>query len=102
MAQGALGTTVSVPTVDGDVEMTVAPGAQSGDVFTLKGHGVPHLNNSRSRGDQLVALRVKTPRSLTNDQRALLEQLAETLRDDEDFDDEKGWFGKFKDSFTSD
>ena len=102
MAQGALGTTVRVPTVDGDVEMTVPPGAQSGDMVTLKGHGVPHLNNSRSRGDQLVALRVKTPGSLTNDQRALLEQLAETFRDDEDFDDEKGWFGKFKDSFTSD
>ena len=100
IVQAALGATVEVPTLDGEVQLDVPPGAQTGDVFKLRGHGVPHLNNKSSRGDQFVALRVKTPQSLTRDQKELLEQLAESLHEPgrEEPDEDRGWFDKIKDS----
>ena len=100
IAQASLGATVVVPTLDGDVELEIPPGAQTGDVFKLKGSGVPHLNNKTSRGDQLVVLRVKTPRSLTREQKQLLEQLDESLNEVEPDDpgEDRGWFDKIRDS----
>jgi molecular chaperone DnaJ len=82
VAQAALGDKVIVPTVDGDVELTVPPGTQTGRVFRLRGKGVPRLRSDGSnsgRGDQLVYVQVEIPTRLTDEQRQLFEQLAETL-----------------------
>ena len=100
IAQAALGADVKVPTLDGEAEIAIPQGTQSGDVIRLTGEGVPHLGDTRQRGDLLVAIVVETPKTLTENQRALLEELSSTL-DEADFDDEdqdKSWFDKIKDS----
>ena len=101
VAKAALGTTANVPTLGGETELEIPPGTQTGKVFRMKGQGIAHLNSSR-RGDQLVTVFVRTPRSLSEEQRLLLQELAEILEDEEvsSEDDDKGWFGKFKDAFS--
>ena len=96
MVQAALGATVTVPSLEEEVELVIPPGTQSGVVFPLKGKGVPHLR-SKQRGDQLVTVIVATPTSLTEEQQHLLQELAETLEDNEcgADDHDKGWFGRF-------
>jgi molecular chaperone DnaJ len=78
VSQAALGTEVDVPTVDGDEPLVIPPGTQSGKVLRMKGKGVPRLKG-RDRGDQLVIVSVEVPHSLTEEQRQLFEQLAESL-----------------------
>src|SRR3954454_15218817 len=81
ISQAALGTTVAVPTLDGEEEIEVAPATQPGTVVTLKARGMPTLGRAR-RGDQRVVLNVVVPRNLTDDQRELLETLEGSLTDD--------------------
>ena len=79
IAQAALGAEVIVPTVDGQEEVVrIQPGTQSGRTYTLHGRGVPHLRGN-GRGDQIVVVRVVVPTKLTERQRKLLAELAETL-----------------------
>jgi molecular chaperone DnaJ len=75
MVEAALGTEVTVATVDGPVVMKVPAGTQSGSDFKLAGHGVPHLRNN-TRGSHIVTILVDTPTKLTREQQALLEQFA--------------------------
>jgi molecular chaperone DnaJ len=84
----ALGTTVIVPTLDGDEEVEVRAGTQPGTVVTLRGRGMPSIGR-RGRGDQQVVFNVLIPRNLTARQRELLGELRESLternlREDED------------------
>jgi molecular chaperone DnaJ len=73
MVDAALGTEITVATVDGDVRMKVPAGTQSGTDFKLSGHGVPHLR-STTRGAQIVSIVVDIPTKLTKKQKDLLEQ----------------------------
>ena len=98
MAQAALGTSVEVPTLDGERELRVPPGTQTGDVLRLDGLGIPHLHRQKRRGSHLVAVVVDVPRSLNDRQRELLQELSETLGDGPDGNPDKSWFDKFKDS----
>ncbi len=77
MSQAALGADVEIPTVDGDGErFHLEPGTQSGMVLRLRGRGIPHIGR-RGRGDMFVTVRVDIPASLSKEERALLERLAE-------------------------
>ncbi|MXW27033.1 MAG: J domain-containing protein [Dehalococcoidia bacterium] len=78
LAQAALGTGLKIPTLEGDMDFEVPAGTQSGDEFVVRGQGVPRLNSSR-RGDMIVRTTVVVPESLTEEQRELLQQLADTL-----------------------
>jgi molecular chaperone DnaJ len=77
----ALGTTVSVPTLDGERDIEVPAGTQPGTVVTLRGQGMPSIGR-RGRGDQQVVLNVVIPRNLTARQRELLEELHASLGED--------------------
>ncbi len=82
VSQAALGDKIVVPTVDGDVELLVPPGTQTGKIFRLRGKGVPRLRSdgtNSGRGDELVYISVQIPTDLTDEQRELFERLAETL-----------------------
>jgi len=82
VAQATLGDRISVDTVDGPVELNIPPGTQTGKVFRLRGKGIPRLRSDGSnsgRGDQMVYVHVETPTGLTERQRELFKQLAETL-----------------------
>jgi molecular chaperone DnaJ len=96
----ALGTTVTVPTLDGEREVEVRAGTQPGSVVTLRGEGMPSLRPGR-RGDQRVVINVVVPRKLTDDQRELLERLAETLTDDNlrDHHDDESLFARVRRAF---
>jgi molecular chaperone DnaJ len=76
----ALGGKVDVPTLDGTARLDIPAGTQSHKVFRLRGRGIPHLRTSR-RGDQLVRVRVWTPKKLSRDERLLVEKLAEIQGD---------------------
>ena len=73
---GGFGTTITVPTVDGEEEVEVKPGTQPEAVIRLRGKGAPHLRRPGSRGDLHVMIEVEVPRKLTKKQRELLEQFA--------------------------
>lgn len=77
--EAALGAKITVPTLDGDVEMTVPEGTQTGTVFRLGGKGVPHIGRSgrNGRGDQLVTVTVDVPRNLSSAQKDALRKFGE-------------------------
>jgi molecular chaperone DnaJ len=103
ITDAALGSTIKVPTLEGEAEVAILRGTQTGDVIRLRGEGVPHLGNEGRRGDQLIDIVVETPKALTERQRKLLEELAESLgaNVDEPSSQDKSWFDKFKDSLGS-
>jgi len=84
-AQAALGAEIEVKTLDGEENLKIPAGTQTGTVFRLKAKGMPALGG-RGRGDLFVAVTLITPKTLTKEQRKLLEQLAEI--EDIDFQDE--------------
>jgi curved DNA-binding protein len=76
-SQAALGTSVSVATLDGkNLTVKVPGGTQSGSKLRLKGQGLPHLKGG-SRGDLLVKINVPIPKKLSKEQKELLSQMAE-------------------------
>ncbi|RNL63718.1 molecular chaperone DnaJ [Nocardioides marmoriginsengisoli] len=113
MTAGALGTSIELPLLEGDLEteeieversvtIDVKPGTQSGTEHVLRGRGVPSLR-SQARGDVVVTIEVETPSKLDDRQEALLRELA-ALRDEESPDGRvqpahKGLFGRVRDAF---
>jgi molecular chaperone DnaJ len=77
----ALGTTVQVPTIDGDIPVDIKAGTQPGEEIRLGGRGMPPLQRGRT-GDLRVVVNVTIPRRLTREQRDMLESFAGTLSDD--------------------
>lgn len=71
--EAALGCTVRVPTLDGEVELTVPAGISSGQKMRIAGRG---LGKGVQQGDQLVQIMIRSPRNLTAEQRRLWEELA--------------------------
>ena len=78
-AQLALGANVDVPMVAGSVTLQVPAGTQSGQVFNLRGRGLPRINSSSS-GDLHVRLQLWTPDSLTDEEMALIHRLGEVQK----------------------
>jgi len=72
--EAALGTKVSVPTLEGSVEMTLPPGSQSGRRMRLRGKGMTLADGGR--GDQYAVLQIVVPERLSARERELWEQLA--------------------------
>ena len=101
VAQAALGDEIIVPTIDGEEELVIPVGTQSGKVFRLRGKGVPRLDRSgrgspMGRGDQHVVIQVAIPKVLTEDQRRLFGELALTLGKEVIPQREKGILGQLK------
>jgi molecular chaperone DnaJ len=79
--QAALGTELSVPTLDGPTTVQIRPGTQAGETIRLKGKGMPRFRGY-GKGDLLVRVGISVPEKLTSKQRELLEQLAEEFNQD--------------------
>ncbi len=73
-----LGGETRVPTLDGNVLLTIPSGTQPGQSFRLSGRGMPHLREPNTRGDLYARIKVQLPRNLTPEQRTLFEQLAKS------------------------
>ncbi|CAI9104051.1 OLC1v1002658C1 [Oldenlandia corymbosa var. corymbosa] len=71
-----LGTTMKVPTVDGMVDLKIPSGTQPGTTLVMSKKGVPYLNKSNMRGDQLVKVQVEIPKRLSSEEKKLIEELA--------------------------
>jgi molecular chaperone DnaJ len=97
LTQAALGATLTVPTLTGEVEMTFEPGTQPGETRVLRGRGLPVLQGF-GRGSQRVLVNVVVPRRLTEEQRRLLEQFEE-LASAETYEPGESFFDKLKSAF---
>ena len=97
VAQAALGTHLAFATLDGDEDLVIPRGTQTGRIFRLRGRGVPHVEG-RGRGDLLVQLVVDTPTDLTEEQEDALRHYAE-LRGDEVGLPESGLLSKIRSAF---
>jgi molecular chaperone DnaJ len=99
IAQAALGAVVTIPTLDGEMELEIPAGTQSGEEFVIRGKGVPHLRGT-GRGDMIVRVTVVVPEELTEQQRKLLEQLAETMGTPTLPKRHKGFFERLRDAMA--
>lgn len=96
--QAALGDTVDVPTVHGDVEMSIPAGTQTGKTFRLKGKGAPRLRGG-AQGDEHVTVNIVTPTKLNDAQKDALLAFAKASGNEKITPQKKGFFDKVKDAF---
>jgi molecular chaperone DnaJ len=75
MTDAILGAEATIPALDGDVDVEVRPGVQSGEVITVKGRGITKLRGS-GRGDLRIGIQVVTPTKLDHKERDLIEKFA--------------------------
>ena len=94
-AQLVLGSDVEVPTVSASVNLRIPPGTQSGQVFNLRGRGLPRVNSS-GIGDLHVRLQLWTPEKVSAEEEALIKKLLELQSVPEQR--EKGLWSKIKES----
>ncbi len=97
--QAALGALVEVPTLDGKAELRIPHGTQHGQVFRLKGQGLPDLRSGR-KGDELVEVLVEIPSRLNREQETLLRDFART-EDKSVLPESKGFFDKVRDYLSN-
>jgi molecular chaperone DnaJ len=72
---------VQIPTLNGDVKITITPGTQPGKVLRMRGKGLPRIDQYGRRygeGDLLINVGVYIPERLSKDERALIEKLQES------------------------
>ncbi|NAS23109.1 molecular chaperone DnaJ [Herbidospora sp. NEAU-GS84] len=103
MTAAALGTSLTMETLDGPEQIDVRPGTQSGQVIPLYARGVQRLNES-GRGDLLIHVNVETPMKLDPEQEELLRKLSQ-LRGEERppgkfAPGQQGFFSRLKDAFN--
>lgn len=85
MAEAVLGCKKEIPTIYGNVKLTISSGIDSGDKQRLKGKGIKD-STSRKVGDMYVIFKVVTPKRLSRDQKKLFESLSKTDLDDSEID----------------
>jgi len=71
-----LGGEAQVPTITGSVRLKIPETTQNGQVFRLKGHGMPTIGKPEERGDLYASAEIQVPRTLTKEQRQHYEALA--------------------------
>jgi molecular chaperone DnaJ len=98
IAQAALGTSLSLETLDGAEDLVVPAGTQPGREFVLRQRGVPHLQG-RGRGDLIARIRVDVPTKLSDDEAALLTSYAEG-RGEVVGNGKEGLFSRIKSAFS--
>jgi len=89
-SQAALGDEIEVPTLEGKTKLRIPEGTQTGSNFRMKGKGIPNLRGF-GRGDQHILVKVVTPTALTEKQRELMRQFAES-GGEEDTGKDKGFW----------
>lgn len=82
MTQATLGAELKIPTLDGEEELAIPAGTQTGDKLTVRRGGMPKLNGGGARGNLIVHCRVVTPTDLDYEQQELVRELAERRGED--------------------
>jgi curved DNA-binding protein len=79
LTDAILGTTISVPTLEGkELSLRIPPGTRHKTKMRLVGHGLPHMKNNNTKGDLYVQIQINMPKQLTDEQKNLVLRLAET------------------------
>ncbi len=73
--QAALGTSIKVPTLEGETDLEIKPGTQPNEIYTVKDKGIKHLR-SHGSGSLNVGIRVEIPRKLSKEQQQILQEFA--------------------------
>jgi molecular chaperone DnaJ len=99
-ADAALGTSVQVPTINGQAKIKIEPGTQAGKILRLRGKGLPSVN-AYGKGDQLINVNVWTPKNLSKEEKSTLQK----LKDSENFQpnpngSDKSIFDRMKEYFS--
>ncbi len=97
MTQAALGATVTVRVLEGEVELAFEPGTKPGEVRVLRGQWMPVLQG-RGRGDLRLLVNVAVPRRLSDEQRRLLRAF-EQASDAGTYEPDEGFFDKLTSVF---
>jgi molecular chaperone DnaJ len=98
--QAALGGVIEVPTLKGTEKLDIPAGAQHGEVFKMKGRGLPDIRSYRN-GDEIVQILIEIPKRLTPRQQELLREFADT-EDNDVMPQKRGFLDKLKDVFKND
>ena len=96
--RAAMGTTVTIETLDGEQQLELKAGTQPGDVLVLRGKGVPVLNG-RGRGDHRLLVNVMLPERLTDEQRRLLAEFEASAGDDT-YRPDASFLGRIRSAFS--
>lgn len=73
--EAALGARIEVPTMDGMASMTIPPETQGGQMFRLKGKGMPHLKGGGS-GDQYIKINIAIPKDISEEDKGLIKKIS--------------------------
>lgn len=98
LVDAALGTTMEVPTLEGEEEYEVKAGTQPGEVKKLRGRGMPSLRG-RGRGDLKIIMEVMVPRHLSPEQKELLRQFADASSD-KNYSSDEGLINRIRAAFS--
>lgn len=93
IVDAALGVKTEVVTIHGKKKLTIPEGAQSGEIFTLRGEGAPSLRG-RGRGDMVIELKVITPKNLCEEQKKVLREFDTLCQEHGQKDEHAGFFSK--------
>ncbi len=95
----ALGGNVEVPTVDGKVKVSIAPGTQPGKVLRLRGKGLPNVNRYGT-GDLLINIGVYIPENLDRDEKHMMEKLLNSQNMKPNSNASRDFFSRFRNMFS--
>jgi len=95
VSEAVLGAEIEVPTLEGMQKFDLPEGTQSGSSFTLRGKGIPNLNNSSRRGDLIFTVGVEIPTGLTTKQKDAMRAFAEACGES-NYKKKKNFFKKGK------
>jgi molecular chaperone DnaJ len=93
LTQAVLGTQIDVPTIYGDMNLKIPAGIDFGTILKMSGQGIQNVQSKR-KGDQLVHIKIETPKHLSSEEKKIYEKLA-TL----DFKKQESTWDKFKKLF---
>ena len=94
VAEATLGAEIKVPTLEGEVSYTIPEGTQYGTAFTLRGKGIPYVNNSNRRGDLIFTVMVEIPKGLNDKQKDAMKAFADSCGEGNYAKRKKGFWKK--------
>ena len=94
VAEATLGAEIKVPTLEGDVTYDIPEGTQYGTSFTLRGKGIPYVNNSNRRGDLIFTVTVEIPKGLNDKQKDAMKAFADSCGEGNYTKRKKGFWRK--------
>ena len=95
VAEATLGAEIKIPTLEEPVSYTIPEGTQQGTTFTMRGKGIPYVNNNNRRGDLIFRINVEIPRGLNEKQKEAMRAFAESCGES-NYAKKSGFFKKRK------